>query len=53
MLFHAVITLAAAVSVTDRPVAAPATGPFEIEIEIFGHPDFVSAVNAVSTIVCK
>jgi hypothetical protein len=48
-----VITLAAAVSVTDRPAAAPQTGPFNIEIEIIGHPSFVDAINAVSTIICK
>ncbi|KAJ9106704.1 hypothetical protein QFC20_004035 [Naganishia adeliensis] len=36
---------------SDRPAAAPATGPFNIEIEIIGHPSFVEAINAVSTII--
>lgn len=50
-IVSAVITLAAATGVQDRPSAAPQTGPFEITTKAAGHPGFVDGINAVSIIV--
>lgn len=50
-IVSAVITLAAATGVQDRPSAAPQEGPFEIITKAAGHPGFVDGINAVSIIV--
>lgn len=50
-IVSSVITLAAATGVSDRPSAAPQTGPFEVVTKAAGHPGFVDGINAVSIIV--
>lgn len=50
-IVSAVITLAAATGVSDRPSAAPQSGPFEVTTKAAGNPGFVDGINAVSIIV--
>lgn len=39
-----------AVGVSDRPAAAPATGPFDKDLRMFNNPGFAAALSAVSQI---
>ncbi|GAA5874310.1 hypothetical protein JCM8547_007559 [Rhodosporidiobolus lusitaniae] len=50
-IMTSVITLAIAVSLQDRPDAAPSTGPWDRQVITVGHPSFLNAMSAVSTIV--
>ena len=50
-ILAAVITLAIAVGVQDRPSAAPATGPFDKNVQAAATPTFVQAMNAVNTVL--
>lgn len=47
----AIIGLAIAVSVQDRPSAAPPTGPWDKDIVLFASPSLYGGVVAVSTII--
>ncbi|OWZ44048.1 neutral amino acid transporter [Cryptococcus neoformans var. grubii Br795] len=50
-IMSSVITLAIAVSVQDRPSAAPATGDWSPDIVLVGNPAFPAAVGALSNII--
>lgn len=50
-LMSAIITLTISVGVQDRPDAAPQTGPWDRDLVIIGHPSFLEAMPAVSTII--
>jgi amino acid permease len=50
-IISAVITLAVAVGVSDRPSAAPQTGPFEIDVKASANPGFIDAMNAINIIL--
>ncbi|KAL7418998.1 hypothetical protein Q5752_006682 [Cryptotrichosporon argae] len=47
----AILTITIAVGVQDRPVAAPATGPWDKDIHAFIDTTFLSAMSAVATVV--
>jgi amino acid transporter len=47
----AIIGLAIAVGVEDRPAAAPQTGPWDANVIIVGHPGFYDGVTTVCTIL--
>ncbi|BGP36177.1 hypothetical protein JCM10450v2_000075 [Rhodotorula kratochvilovae] len=50
-IMGAVITLAIAVGVQDRPDAAPQVGPWDPQVITVGTPSFIDAMTAVCTIV--
>lgn len=50
-IMSSVITLAIAVSVQDRPSAAPATGDWSPDIILVGKPTFAAAIGALSNII--
>ncbi|GAA6040913.1 hypothetical protein JCM8097_003184 [Rhodosporidiobolus ruineniae] len=50
-ILGAVITLAIAVSVQDRPSAAPPVGPWSTGVVNIAHPSFYEAINGLSTII--
>lgn len=50
-ILASIVTLAVAVSVQDRPSAAPPTGPWETGVVAIGHPSFTAGVAAVANIV--
>ncbi|WWC89631.1 uncharacterized protein L201_004556 [Kwoniella dendrophila CBS 6074] len=45
------ITLAVSVGITDRPAAAPQTGPFEITVKLIAYPTFIQGVSAFTTVL--
>ena len=49
-ILSAVITLAVAVSLQDRPSAAPQTGPWDKDLKVMGYPNFVAGLGAVSNV---
>lgn len=49
-ILSAVITLAVAVSLQDRPSAAPKTGPWDKDLKVMGYPTFVAGLGAVSNV---
>lgn len=50
-VLSATITLAVAVSRQDRPSAAPATGPWDKDLQVIAHPTFVAGLGAVSNVL--
>lgn len=46
-----VVTVTIAVSLQDRPAAAPQFGPWESDFKLFGTPTFVEAAAALSSLV--
>lgn len=50
-IMSSVIALAIAVSVQDRPSAAPATGDWSPDIVLVGNPSFSAAIGALSNII--
>ena len=50
-IVSSVITLAVACGVSERPSAAPQTGPFEIDVKASANPPFVDAINALNIII--
>ncbi|GAA5919077.1 hypothetical protein JCM6882_003714 [Rhodosporidiobolus microsporus] len=50
-IMGAVITMAIAVGVQDRPEAAPQVGPWDPQVVMWGKPTFLNAMSAVATIV--
>jgi hypothetical protein len=50
-IVSSVITLAVACGVSDRPSAAPQTGPFEVIVKSVANPGFVDAINALNIII--
>ena len=50
-IFVSVVTLAIAVGVSDRPAAAPLTGPLDKDIRAFREVPFVDAMNAINVSV--
>ena len=50
-ILSAVITVAIAVGVEERPSAAPPTGPFDKNVQTVAQPTFVAAMNAVNTVL--
>lgn len=50
-IMAAIITLMVSVGVQDRPADAPQSGPWDKQINIWPRDSFVSAMNAVSTVV--
>ncbi len=50
-IMSAILVLAVAVGVQDRPAAAPATGPWSKDFHLFGDPSFVTAANALGTLI--
>jgi len=50
-ILSAVITLAVSVGLQDRPAAAPQTGPWDRDFQLFASPTFLEAMAGVSTIV--
>ncbi|GAA6006849.1 hypothetical protein JCM10207_009114 [Rhodosporidiobolus poonsookiae] len=49
-ILGAVLTLAVAVGVQDRPDAAPQVGPWDPQVLVVAHPSFFDAMTALSTI---
>ncbi|KAI4725545.1 hypothetical protein E4T49_06707 [Aureobasidium sp. EXF-10728] len=50
-IITAILTLTIAVGVGGRPAAAPQTGHWESDFQLFGSPTFVEAISAVSSLV--
>lgn len=50
-IFAAILTLAIAVLVQDRPAAAPETGPWDKGLLVTAEPTFSDAMLALSTVV--
>ncbi|WWC64344.1 uncharacterized protein I303_106954 [Kwoniella dejecticola CBS 10117] len=50
-IMAALLTLAIAVGVEDRPAAAPQVGPWDKDLVLFGNPNFTDAIAAISTLV--
>ncbi|KAK9896400.1 putative amino acid transporter [Cystobasidium minutum MCA 4210] len=50
LTYVAVLIVVIAVTQTDRPAAAPATGPYDLDFVAIATPTFQSAMTAVSTI---
>ncbi|GAA5874281.1 hypothetical protein JCM8547_007552, partial [Rhodosporidiobolus lusitaniae] len=50
-ILSSIITLAIAVSLQDRPSAAPQTGPWDPQVVSLAHPDFYNGIMALSTII--
>ncbi|GAA6042955.1 hypothetical protein JCM8097_000019 [Rhodosporidiobolus ruineniae] len=50
-IMSAVLTLAVAVGVQDRPSTAPPVGPWDPQVVVVGAPSFLNAMSAVATIV--
>ncbi|KDE05076.1 hypothetical protein MVLG_04516 [Microbotryum lychnidis-dioicae p1A1 Lamole] len=50
-ILSAIFTLGVAVSVQDRPAAAPQTGAWDGHFQLVGHPKFYKALSALGTIV--
>ncbi|KAF5847286.1 hypothetical protein GGP41_000043 [Bipolaris sorokiniana] len=50
-IMSAIITLTVAVSLQDRPSAAPQFGPWQSDFELFKSPTFAEAAAALSSIV--
>lgn len=48
-IMASLITLAVSVGVSDRPAAAPKTGPWNPDVHAIGSPKFIEAMNAVGT----
>ncbi|KAJ9111620.1 hypothetical protein QFC22_006493 [Naganishia vaughanmartiniae] len=46
-----VLIVTIAVTITERPAAAPQSGPYDIDILIFGKPSFASAMGAVGQLL--
>jgi hypothetical protein len=46
-----VLIVTIAVAISDRPAAAPQTGPYDIDIIIFGKPSFASAMGAIGQLL--
>jgi hypothetical protein len=49
-IVSSVITLAAATGVSERPSAAPQSGPFEVIVKASANPGFTDAINALNIV---
>ncbi|KAJ9112090.1 hypothetical protein QFC22_006390 [Naganishia vaughanmartiniae] len=50
-LVAALLVVTIGVGIQDRPADAPATGPWEKDLQIFGKPTFLAAMSAVAQLV--
>jgi hypothetical protein len=46
-----VLVVTIGVGIQDRPADAPATGPWDKDLQIFGKPSFLAAMSAVAQLV--
>ncbi|OCF30956.1 hypothetical protein I316_07362 [Kwoniella heveanensis BCC8398] len=50
-MLSAIITLTISVGVQDRPAEAPQVGPYDSGFRVIGHPSFVEASTAISSLI--
>ncbi|KAJ9093042.1 hypothetical protein QFC21_006533 [Naganishia friedmannii] len=50
-LVAALLVVTIGVGIQDRPADAPATGPWDKDLQIFGRPSFLAAMSAVAQLV--